>query len=70
VKWAEYARKAGKGQMTCANCGKTVNFSRRLRVLADFLTGAHAFTHAECILSRDLGVYKSHFKDLKVVSSM
>jgi len=56
--------------MTCANCGKTVNFSRRLRVLADFLTGAHAFTHAECILSRDLGVYKSHFKDLKVVSSM
>jgi len=38
--------------------------------LADFLIGAHALTHVECMLSRDLGVYKSHFKDLKVVSSM
>lgn len=79
VKWTEYARKSGKGQMTCANCGKTVNvvcpqcntsFSRRLRVLADFIIGSHALTHADCILSRDLGVYRSHFKDLKVVSSV
>lgn len=41
-------------------------------ILLDVLIpiGAHALVHADCLLSRDLGVYKSHFGDLKVVSHM
>ncbi len=77
-RWAAYARKGGKGRITCAGCKKIfdttcpkcgVAFSRRLHVLADFLIGAHALTHADCIISRDLGVYKTYFRDLRVVSS-
>ncbi|MBI4332975.1 MAG: hypothetical protein HY673_17040 [Chloroflexi bacterium] len=42
--------------------------TRRLHVLADFLVGAHALTRADCILSRDPGIYKNYFHDLKLVS--
>jgi predicted nucleic acid-binding protein len=70
VKWTEYARKSGKGQMTCANCGKTgtmppamLRFSRKLRVLGIFSRYA---LHAECILSA-IRENKGHFKDLQVV---
>jgi hypothetical protein len=39
-------------------------------VLADFLIGAHALVRADCILSRDLGVYKTYFRDLKLIGSL
>ncbi len=77
TRWATYAAKGGKNRMSCANCGKTFEatcptcgtaFTKRFHVLADFLIGAHALTHADCIISRDLGVYKTYFGDLKVVS--
>ena len=38
--------------------------------LVDFIIGAHALEHADCILSRDLGMYKTYFSDLKVVDSI
>ena len=78
TRWAAYATKGGKNRLSCAGCGKTFEAacpncgkvsSRRLHVLADFLIGAHALTHADCIISRDLGVYKTYFDDLKVVGS-
>ena len=78
TRWAAYTAKRGKNRMSCAGCGKTFEttcprcgtaFTRRLHVLADFLIGAHALTHADCIISRDLGVYKTYFSDLRVVSS-
>jgi predicted nucleic acid-binding protein len=77
--WATYTAKGGKNRVSCAGCGKAFKvacphcgqaFTRRLHVLADFLIGAHALTHADCIISRDLGVYKTYFGDLKVVSSI
>ena len=44
--------------------------TERLHVLGDFLIAAHALVHADCILSRDLGIYKAYFSDLKVVGSI
>jgi predicted nucleic acid-binding protein len=76
-RWAEYARKSNKNQFSCSICGNALavtcpeckaSVTKRLHVLADFLIGAHAVVHADCLLSRDLGVYKAYFNDLKVVS--
>ncbi|MDP1991236.1 MAG: hypothetical protein Q8K00_09435, partial [Syntrophales bacterium] len=78
-RWAEYARKSAKNRLTCGKCGyafettcpqcKTV-LTKRIHVLADFLIGAHALVQADCILSRDLGVYRTYFSNLKVIDSI
>ena len=78
MRWAEFARKSKKDRFVCGNCGtifevtcpkcKAVLTKRQL-VLGDFLIGAHALVHADCLLSRDLGVYKNNFRDLKILSS-
>ena len=79
TRWAEYARKGARSRFSCGKCGHVfestcpqcrASLTKRLHVLADFLIGAHALAHADCILSRDLGVYKTYFTDLKVVDSM
>jgi len=78
-RWAEYARKSARNRFPCGKCGHAFEvdcpqcramLTKRLHVLADFLIGAHALVQADCILSRDLGVYKTYFKDLKVVDSI
>ncbi|MBA4418230.1 MAG: nucleotide-binding protein [Syntrophus sp. (in: bacteria)] len=79
TRWAEYTRKGSKNLFSCAKCGNgfevtcpqcTTVLNKRFHVPADFLIGAHALVNADCILSRDLGVYKTYFSDLKVVSSI
>ncbi|OPY59557.1 MAG: hypothetical protein A4E57_04697 [Syntrophorhabdaceae bacterium PtaU1.Bin034] len=78
TRWVEYSRKGNRNLFSCARCGRTFDvacpqcgagFTRRLHVLADFMIGAHALVQADCMLSRDLGVYKTYFGDLNVVSS-
>lgn len=79
TRWAVYARKGNKNLFSCIQCGNSFEancpqcaaaLTKRFHVLADFLIGAHALTHADCILSRDLGVYKTYFKNLKVESAI
>ncbi len=78
-RWAEYARKSAKDKIQCGTCGHVFEthcpkcralLTRRRPVLADFLIGAHALVHADCILSRDLGIYRTYFSELTVVDSI
>jgi predicted nucleic acid-binding protein len=78
-RWTEYVRKSARNKFLCGRCGHAFEvpcpqcaamLTKRLHVLADFLIGAHAFVHADCILSRDFGVYRTYFKGLKVVDSI
>jgi len=79
IRWAEYAKKGSRNLFSCSKCGHTFQiicpqcgtvFTRRLHVLADFMIGSHALEHADCLLSRDLGVYKTYFSDLNVLSTV
>lgn len=79
TRWAQYAKKGNKDRLICSQCGHSFEvtcpqcsrtITRRLHVLADFLIGAHALVKADCLLSRDLGIYKIYFNDLKIASEI
>jgi hypothetical protein len=79
TRWATYSGKRNKDRDSCPQCGHSINLAcpychkpvtRRLHVLADFIIGAHALINADCLLTRDLGIYKTYFKDLKTVGTV
>lgn len=73
-RWKAYTN-SGKHKLGCPKCGQEVSIIChkcknavlfRQHIISDFIIGAHAITHAEVLLSRDRGFYKTYFKDLKV----
>lgn len=75
-RWANYSKNRGKrivcprcskqSEPSCPYCGSAL--SLRQRVLSDFIIGAHALVHADALVSRDRGIYKTHFKELKIMA--
>ena len=58
--WVKYLKR--KTRARCPRCGH--DLGRRERFLSDFYIGGFALAKCDAILTRDRGIYRTHFRDL------
>lgn len=58
--------KCGKNaDIVCANCGRRIYW--RQHIISDFLIGSHSVLHADRLLTRDRGYYKTYFPEIHLM---
>ena len=60
-RWMTYLKR--KSKIKCPECKHQLNIKEH--VLSDFYIGGFALAHCEAILTRDRGIYKKYFPDLR-----
>ena len=60
-RWMRYLKR--KTKVKCPECGHKLDL--REHVLSDFYIGGFALTKCDVILTRDRGIYKKYFPDLR-----
>lgn len=66
ARWMKYLKRKSKSK--CPRCGQ--NLSKKEHVLSDFFIGGFAMAECDSILTRDRGIYKKYFPELKHYKSL
>lgn len=62
-RWLRYLKK--KTKSVCPSCGSPLEHRRH--VLSDFYIGGFAMAHCDAVLTRDRGIYRRYFPELKYI---
>ena len=60
-RWIKYLNR--KSRVTCPNCEHTLNIKKHF--LSDFYIGGFALSRCDSILTRDRGIYRKYFPELR-----
>ena len=62
ARWLKYLKR--KTRAKCPNCGYQLD--KKEHFLSDFYIGGFGLAHCHALLTRDRGIYKKYFSDLKI----